>query len=125
MHLESRLAPIQELWCGGNQVGSCDYIVFKRGGMRILQETLYAVRSELLGLKGGVRQRIIKSWGEVHASEQATAYLGLGHCYLEGEGDALHLSSGLLIPEPIDAVPFLEVCTKMVLTYKPQDSRLR
>src|SRR5215207_11310400 len=88
--------------------------------MRILQETLYAVRGELLSLKAGVGQRIIKGWGEVHASEQATGYFGLRHCHLEGEGDAIHLSSRLLVPEPIDAVPFLEVRPKCSVPIRPR-----
>jgi hypothetical protein len=46
----------------GNQMSSYGYIVFIRGDMRILQETLYAVRCELLSLEGGVRQRILKGW---------------------------------------------------------------
>src|SRR5215204_2471788 len=125
MHLETRLAPIQELRCRGDQVGSCDYIIVIRGCMRSLQKTLYAVRRELLCLEGGVGERIIKGGGEVHAREQATGYFGLRHCHLEGEGDAIHLSTGLLVPEPIDTVPFLEVRPKMLLAYKAQDSGRR
>src|SRR4051794_33896252 len=92
--------------------------------MGILQEPLYAEGGELLSLEGCVRQRIIKGRGEVHPSEQATGSFSLRHCHLEGEGDAIHLSSGFLVPEPVDAVPFLKVRLKMLLAYNPQDTRL-
>src|SRR5437660_714670 len=106
-------------------MSSYDYIVFMRGGMGILQETLYAVCCELLSLEGGVRERIIKGWREVHTSEQAPGDFGLRHSHLEGKGDVVHLSTNLLVPEPLDTVAFLEVRLKMLLAYKAQDNRLR